>query len=133
MKCFVAYYSDEAEGEGLAERGELVIPGICLGEGTCHQWVGMESHRPSPGATVAEPDKYARGVDPLFESLCLFYPGLPRDLLEKYVLDSLVLAARLPLGSLHSVEITPSKATTLDMKTQESHVVWDEVVPADYV
>lgn len=130
MNGFVAYYASAAEDAGLAELGEVVVPGFCVGEGPCSHFIGLETFRPSPGAMVV--DLGDADLDKLMKDFVNQYPGLPPGMMENHLVSMLACASKLREGVLLSTEVTTDKATVLDMKMQKQYVVWEGEDPTKY-
>jgi len=131
MKFLTAYYSEAVEGE-LADRDEVVMPGICIGSGPCREFMGLTSYLPSPLAKVVASPTGWMDVDALTEDLQKQYPGLPPGMLEDRVVDTLVAIADIPVDSIVSVEVYPAKCTLLNIETHVQVVAWEGKGPEKY-
>ncbi len=64
-------------------------------------------------------------LDLLLEELCTQYPGLPRVLLTNYLLETALLASKLPDGRRVRVFVTDHSTSIQDADTDEVYTLWD--------
>ena len=104
-----------------ADGGEPVVPWFPAP--AQNAFLGLDSWRLASHAKVLDQD-----VDPdvLAERLRVQYPGLPRQLLDNYVLAICKSAAQLPVGAVCRCLVTPESATLQVMGTDQAITLWSE-------
>ena len=104
-----------------ADNGEPVIPWFPAPPQNA--FLGLDSWRLASHAKVLD-----RDVDPdvLAGRLAVQYPGLPRVLVENYVLAVAHAAVGLPVGSVVRCLVTPESATLQVTATDQLVTLWSE-------
>jgi len=104
-----------------ADGGEPVIPWFPAP--VQNAFLGMDSWRLASHAKVLD-----QNIDPdiLAERLRVQYPGLPKQLLDNYVLAICKAAANLPVGAICRCLVTPESAVLHVGGTDQAITLWSE-------
>lgn len=122
MRFLACVQVEMAKGDKWASPGEPVMPNFPTGY--ANSFLGTATFRPAMRAAVAEFD----GLDPdeMAERLHRQFPGLPRKMLDAYVLETAKVAYAMPLGAECNVYTTWDSAKVMNLNTGELHVLWEQ-------
>lgn len=104
-----------------AESGELVIP--CFPSQHTGAFLAVPSFRLAARARVSEED-----VDPdtLADALAKEYPGLPRKLIENYILETYKAVAEDADGTEYGVVVGQDQALLVNKTTGRTKQLWEK-------
>lgn len=120
MRFFACVQAPVTVGENWASAGEPVMPNFPTGYS--NSFLGTISFKPTMKAEVKEFPEL--NLDEMVDRLHKQYPGLPRSMLETYVLETAKAAYEIEPGSECSVYNTWEATSILDLATGELHTLW---------
>ena len=129
MKYFAALLDEGGFTQEPPPPDEFMIPDIPMGDKT--EFIGIPSFKTCPRARIREDS-----VDPdgLLKRLIAEYPGLPPDMLNKFIVDTLVAAAKVPGDHVYRVNVTRSSAVVQSVSVDGLVcVIWDDLDPSKFI
>ena len=123
MRFLACVTTSVSDGEKWALAGEPVMPNFPTGY--ANSFLGADTFRPAMRAEVR--DFPGLDIDKLARKLCEQFPGLPKRMLDAYVLETAKAAHELPLGAECNVYTTWDTAKIMDLATGKIHVMWDRL------
>lgn len=122
MKFLVCLPGTLTTGDKWASAGEPVVPNFPTGY--ANSFLGSESFKPTMKAIVVEvPDL---DIDVMSAVLQKQFPGLPKRMLDTYVLETAKAAHELPLGAECNVYTSWESTKIMDIGTGKLHVLWEK-------
>jgi len=111
-----------------APEGEPVIPCFpCyLPSFPCYlpSFIGVPSFKPCVLSTVKEIPSIGGYFDILADKIAKYYTGIPKDIIEQYVIATARAASQFPEGTILRVFMQDGAVSVQDVKTEDVIYLW---------
>jgi hypothetical protein len=134
MLFLVPAHREGEVGDDLPSPGETLIPDIPMG-GSHNRFISLETGKTCMHARVEDRRFGIRELDPLADGFCKRFPGLPRELLETLIIDSIGLPAIIgKYNGIYRVLVTDTDATLIGVEDDSvMHQLWAGFDPSRYM
>ena len=130
-KLYIGEGLPEENSELVPEVGEFLIPELPLygDDFLGNNFVSCSSGKLCDTATVVNA---ADRLQEICDTLVKKMPGVPKGLLEDYVVAVAAVCAELPEGAMVKVEIQGFSASIQVLSTGKIYKLWKKLNPSDY-
>ena len=120
MRFLACMAMPQMYGDNWARPGEPVVPNFPTAY--ANSFLGTETFKPTMKAVVAE---FAdMDIDRLAERMYAQYPGLPRHMIDTYVLETAKAAHEIPVGTECGVYTSWDSTKLVEAGTGRLHELW---------
>jgi hypothetical protein len=122
---------DQEEELGDLKKDSPLIPSFPMQDVDCDYFVGADAHGKVRSAVAVE-----LNVDPddLIERAVKLYPGMPRKLIEDYIVYSCVAACKADKEHKHQCMVQGTRAIVRALDEDHSELVlWENIDPKNYL
>ena len=123
MRFLACVATPVSDGEKWATAGEPVVPNFPTGY--ANSFLGVDTFRPAMRARVA--DFPGLDIDAMARKLREQFPGLPKSMLDAYVLETAKTAYELPMAAECNIYTTWEQARIMELATGKIHVMWEQL------
>ena len=123
MRFLACVAMPQMYGDNWARPGEPVVPNFPTAY--ANSFLGARSFKPTMRAVVAEFQDL--DIDELADRMHAQFPGLPRHMIDTYVLETAKVAHEIPVGTECSVYTSWESTKIVEAATGQLHELWSEL------
>jgi len=114
--------------KATARPGEIVMPSFVPGQG--NSFLGLESFMP---ANLARIGRVECDPNAIHARLCQQYPGLPAELLGRWLTATIVSCAGLPRDTVFRTFADPANSRVVPIDADTVYIIWSNIDTTRYI
>lgn len=122
MRFLFCVSQTATEGEQWANEGDPVIPNFPTG--FKNSFLSLNNFLPTYKAIVLDKNDFS--LNTYFEKVCDQFPGLPKEMLETYLLETASVAHQIDVNELCRCYTDQDSAKILNINTGEVYTLWEK-------